>query len=386
MEKKYIVGIDFGFSNTAAWVAPISGGIGYALRTRHGVHANDKVCLSKVYRNREGQYSLYLTHLPFDSFKDCPEKLYQNPERKEAFGAFARLIVLALIEKNPELEFNPRTKETNFYIGVASPNYWSEADRLEYQAFFIRALEEFRLLPVCNISEGLASFCAWGCSNESTLVIDYGPNAICYTLLDHGNMISDRNWYNSMLGASQVEQAILYDFIAKDEDRFYRTMNTIVEECHRTGNDYSYDDVLAYLINDIRVEKENVFKHGIWPFMSRMDFSSNMYDRCGGCNSGWSEDAWGIMKVGGSLLEMPSFVNYQAKVKADFELVKNETEELVGKEGLRRILLTGNGSLMTWVRPVVIEVFGKTVETSMGNEPAYTVAQGIVRYVQKMRQ
>ena len=290
--------------------------------------------------------------------------------------------MLALIEKNPELEFNPRTKETNFYIGVASPNYWSEADRLEYQAFFIRALEEFRLLPVCNISEGLASYYSLGCSNECTLVIDYGPNAICYTLLDHGNVISDRNWYNSMLGASQVEQAILNDCIANDEDRFYRTMNAIVEECHRTGNDYSYDDVLSYLMDDIRVAKEDVFKNGNWPNMSKMHFS--MFDRCGGYDSGYADEL--SIKVGGSLLEMPSCVNYQAEVKADFELVKNETEELVGKEGLRRILLTGNGSLMTWVRPVVIEVFGKTVETSMGNEPAYTVAQGIVRYVQKMRQ
>jgi len=389
MEKEYIVGIDFGHGETSAWLVPIHGNFqGEALRIRNAAHANEKVCPSWVYSDQEGNYSLVQTAgscIRF-GFKAKPVALDQNPEQKEAFAAYIKLIIQALLQNNTELKIDS-SGESNFILCVACPTRWSEHDRRSYLLFLSNAMVETKVEPVWVINESDAAFFSWVGSpdesfkvgtNDCTLVIDYGSSTIDYTMMRDGKKVSDDSWSNPNLGASLVEIGIVEDYKSKNFDAYQRFLNATINECVRTGNSqYDADEIESCLITETRIAKENVFRNGTWPNMNRMVFS--MFDRCGGYAVGYNDNT-GDLKIGGSLLEKPLLMDYQNAVKKDFEKLKQYVDNKVGANHLKHIILSGGACLMTWVRPMVLQVFGQDINVHMDNAPAYVVSKGIAYY------
>ena len=381
MEKIYIVGVDFGHGETSAWLVPINEACtnnnSYSLRIRNGAHANDKVCPSWVYL-KNGKYSLTETvgSVIRYGFKAKPAALNQDLKQKEAFAAYVKLIIQALLQYNTELKIEDG--DSNFILCVACPTRWLEADRRDYLGFLTQALGGVSVEPLWVINESDAAFFSWGNTSACTLVIDYGSSTIDYTVMRDGKKVSDDRWSNPQLGANLVERGIVNDYKESNFDKYQNILNATIQECDRTGNpQYDAEEIGSFLITDTRAAKENVFKNATWPQLSRMSFS--MFDRCGGYDSGYDEDA-PVMKVGGSLLSMPSFISYQDAVKQDFEQLKVNIDNTVGRNTLTRIILSGGACLMTWVRPMVKQVFGQDVEIVMDNEPAYVVSKGIAYY------
>lgn len=389
MEKEYIVGIDFGHGETSAWLVPVHGNSqGEALRIRNAAHANEKVCPSWVYRDKKGNYSLVQTVgscIRF-GFKAKPVALDQNPEQKEAFAAYIKLIIQALLQNNTELKIDS-SGESNFILCVACPTRWSEYDKRSYLSFLSNAMAGTKVKPMWVINESDAAFFSWVGSpddsfkvgaNDCTLVIDYGSSTIDYTMMRDGKKVSDDSWSNPNLGANLVEIGIVDDYKSKNFDAYQQFLNATIDECVRTGNtQYDADEIESCLITETRIAKENVFKNGTWPNMNRMVFS--MFDRCGGYAAGFS-DTMGDLKIGGSLLEKPSLMDYQNAVKMDFEKLKQYVDNRVGANHLKHIILSGGACLMTWVRPMVLQVFGQNISVHMDNAPAYVVSKGIAYY------
>lgn len=388
MEKEYIVGIDFGHGETSAWLVPIHGNSqGEALRIRNAAHANEKVCPSWVYRDKKGNYSLVQTvgSCVRFGFKAKPVALDQNPEQKEAFAAYIKLIILALLQNNTELKID-LSGGPNFILCVACPTRWSEYDKRSYLSFLSNAMVGTKVEPMWVINESDAAFFSWVGSpddsfkvgaNDCTLVIDYGSSTIDYTMMRDGKKVSDDSWSNPNLGASLVEIGIVDDYKNKNFDAYQRFLSATINECIRTGNSqYDADEIESCLITETRIAKENVFKNGTWPNMNRMVFS--MFDRCGGYAAGF--DTMVDLKIGGSLLEKPLLMDYQNAVKMDFEKLKQYVDNKVGANHLKHIILSGGACLMTWVRPMVLQVFGQNISVHMDNAPAYVVSKGIAYY------
>lgn len=381
MEKIYIVGVDFGHGETSAWLVPINEACtnnnSHSLSIRNGAHANDRVCPSWVYL-KNGKYSLTETvgSVIRYGFKAKPAALNQDQKQKEAFAAYVKLIIQALLQYNTKLKIE--NGDSNFILCVACPTRWSESDRRDYLGFLTQALRGVGVVPLWVINESDAAFFSWGNTSVCTLVIDYGSSTIDYTVMRDGKKVSDDNWSNPQLGANLVERGIVNDYKESNFNGYQNILNATIQECSRTGNpQYNVEEIRSFLITDTRVAKENVFKNATWPNMSRMNFS--MFDRCGGYDSGY-DDGFGTMRVGGSLLRMPSFISYQAAVKQDFEQLKVNIDNTVGQNTLSRIILSGGACLMTWVRTMVQQVFGQDIEIVMDNEPAYVVSKGIAYY------
>lgn len=71
------------------------------------------------------------------------------------------------------------------------------------------------------INESDAAYFSHGSTSEfadkCVLIIDYGSSTIDYTLMYNGKKISDDQWSNDYLGASNIEKSILMEYSSQEE-------------------------------------------------------------------------------------------------------------------------------------------------------------------------
>lgn len=117
MENEYIVGLDFGREETAAWIVPIdnnmpNGRHGKSLRLRNAANVYERTLWTVVYRNKNGDYSLnnnsgyYLSG--FVKYHD------------EEFSEYIKLVYRRLM-KNNNILISDEKGATNFYLSVSYP-------------------------------------------------------------------------------------------------------------------------------------------------------------------------------------------------------------------------------------------------------------------------
>ena len=245
MVKEYVVGIDFGHGETAAWIVPLAEdtqieGSGESLKLRKSNKPNERTLPSVVYKNKQSKYFLERleSSVIISELKGRPSSL--SSQKREAYGAYIRLVVERLISANKSFLHQDEDGNYNFYLYIACPTRWDNDDRNEYYAFVNQSLSTLGIAVEWVINESDAAYFTYRPPKESSeqrvLVIDYGSSTIDYTLMDGPKKISDDGWSNPQLGASNIENAILQYYETKYYADYQRCMNGQLLALSQTGN------------------------------------------------------------------------------------------------------------------------------------------------------
>ena len=381
MEKEYIVGLDLGHGETAAWIMPVFKPDGNTIPDGHSARlrrTNDilgRVRHTVIYKNADGSYSL-LPKAPCKLLTNLKKHVSSPEFNADAFGAYIRQVVELLIQHNPEL----KTKDgnTNFYICMACPTRWSDDERTEYLTFFNRAISPLGFSFDWIINESDAAFFTHadlsGAPGKTILVIDYGSSTIDYTVLRDGRKISDDSWSNEQLGASMIEQTILQHYRRTADDDFDRILNGTQIALQR--HDCSFVAPLPWLQYELRKIKERNYTDGQDHF--RLEYHL-------GVASGIDINEFSDFRFNfeGSLAEI--IKKYREEVKADFRRLRDNIEKTTGSQRVDRIILSGGACIMNWVRDDVKEIFRDpanpdATEIREDDAPQFVVAHGIAKY------
>lgn len=412
MEKEYIVGIDFGHGETAAWIVPYPDFMdvtykleeGKALALKKSTN-NDFTLPSEVHVNTEGQYSLEegVGNHAVVGLKGLPKELRKSKKDK-AYSNFIMLIVERLLDYNEEL-LKKEGVEYNFDLCIATPTRWNEREQEDYIRFVNEAIKKTGIHVLCAINESDAAYFTHRDiqkGDEIVLVIDYGSSTIDYTLMQGDKKISDDEWSNTELGAHNVEEEIINTFIASAYDKMdfisgneiYEDGETLWEKkfadqmrvIKETGQDKFFSERVVWdeFRRRCRKAKEQSFSNNelkITIFLTVLD-RINMYK-----TAPISIYVNNINKLLG-MREPDSCErgSYIYCVKEDFEKLKKYIRKKTGKERPDRIVLSGGACIMGWVKEVVKEVlWGEGCEIYEDKQPQFVVAKGISLYARQQK-
>lgn len=132
MEKEYIVGLDLGHGETAAWIMPVFRPADTAIPDGHSARlrrTNDiagRVRHTVIYKSADGSFGL-LPKPPAKILTNLKKHISSPEFNTEAFEAYIRQVVEQLLLHNPELKVE--NGSTNFYICMACPTRWSDDER-----------------------------------------------------------------------------------------------------------------------------------------------------------------------------------------------------------------------------------------------------------------
>lgn len=369
--KEYIVGIDFGHGETAAWVVPISrlNDEGKALHLNNDPDANLRQIPSVVYFNNAGRYSLKSEPglAVKVGLKNRISKLSQIEKRH--YQNFIRLVVKLLLDSNDILKIE--NGEPNFILCMASPTQWNEEEKSEYLDFFNKAISCYKLHFEWIINESDAAYFTHSEGNEDkcTLVVDYGSSTIDYTAIRAGRKISKDEWSNPQLGASQIEKIMMDESIELGEyDDIDAMYAETVGRLHQ--NSLGHIAPKPYVLLNLRNKKEEVYR-------SRDDYFDCLFTFKK--PTGLQEFGRPIYSFSGNLSQiLPAYVE---AVKADLKELKKNLSAVNGKDP-DRIILSGGASIMMWFNRLVHELFPHA-EIIADYNPSYVVAKGIALYARK---
>lgn len=239
MEKKYIVGVDFGHGETAAWVVPIGTDAivkedGQPLMIRKSnKNESERKIDSVVYIGDDGSFGANEGECPnstmVNEFKGRIRNL--DDSHKNAYKSFIQMVYERIINQNDMLKQDG--KESNFYFQIACPTNWNEADKIDYINFFNDALSQYGVHIDYLMNESDAAYFCFNKTVSSSkddvvLVVDYGSSTIDYTVVQGSKKVSDDNWSSPTLGASEIEKTILASYMSRNETEFQNTRSNIV--------------------------------------------------------------------------------------------------------------------------------------------------------------
>lgn len=374
MEKEYIVGIDFGHGETAAYVIPIKKvGImendGVELNIMNGNTPDQKVCPSVVYCTQNNEYSLtdgYGRKL-IAAFKGRISQL--DKEKKDAYKGFIQCVFEQIVKKNNYLKVDE--KDCNFYFCIACPTRWSKCEREEYIAFFNEALAQFNSSVLFVMNESDAAYFSNINSiknDETALVIDYGSSTIDYTLMQNHLKISDDKWSNQQLGASLIEKTLLLKYKDNQFDDYNTARSQTVSGIIASGNEFIIDNIDLRLEYEIRTAKESSYTKEDSTIFLQYTFKkiTNYSD----------------LKKVRFHIEFDDFnddiIDYREEVRKDFVKLADNIKKKTSAP-LDKIVLSGGASIMPWVEDYVKEIFpGASIVKDL--HPSYVVAKGVAKY------
>jgi len=386
MEKKYVVSIDFGHGETAAWLVPldateVNAKYGESLRLKATNHENLRMLPSVIYADKNASFSLDNTVGDVVTcFKDKVVNLglAANKKKKTAYISYIKEIYKKLLELNTKLKSDGKGN-TNFYLCIACPTKWEQEDKDDYIRFFNSALQEFNVKVMWVINESDAAYFTHGSSEEyakqCVLVIDYGSSTIDYTVIDNGEKISDDNWSNAQLGASNIERAILE--ACRNDSDFQGIYETTQRKLNESGMEYI--SILSRLEFEIRKEKERSVTDSYYP---NFGFNYNLVGTQTGYGRTKEYDAEKKrykFEYDGNISMIIEIENYINAVRKDFETLQKNILKKTKNKGIDCVILSGGACQMPWVKGTVKEVFrAKTIEVD--NLASFVVAKGAALY------
>ena len=386
--KKYIVGIDFGHGETAAWVVPVINvqgtdmkPEGESLKLRVSTtSANDKLMDSVVYRSRTGEFSLEQHECSdiYTELKSPVSQLVNNPEKQRAYMAYIRLVIDRLLSVNSTL-LGKEDGEWNFHLCIACPTKWGEKDKNDYIHFFNEALSEKGLSVLWVINESDAAFFTHRPKdnpNQCVLVVDFGSSTIDYTVIQNGKKVSDDSWSNAQLGASCIERAVRIEYKNTAHDEYQSAFTNTERILMETDN--AHMSVESRLLYNMRKQKEESFKNGTYP-QYYLDFNFGTYTGQVGQVGKQNPFKPYSFEFYGNLEAITA--KYRKAVLADFEKLRTRIASLLGDDEVNRIVLSGGACNMQWVKRMLQAVFANA-DIVEDREPSYVVAKGIALYAQ----
>lgn len=374
MEKEYIVGVDFGHGETAAYVIPIKEvGImendGVELKIRNGNTSDQKVCPSVVYCTHNNEFSLSDGEGKklIAAFKGRISQL--DAEKKNAYRGFIRCVFESIVRNNNYLKVD--NTSCNFYFCIACPTRWNKSEREEYITFFNEILAQYNSSVLFLMNESDAAYFTninSIDSYETALVIDYGSSTIDYTLMQNHKKISDDIWSNQQLGANLIEKTLLLKYKDSQFDDYNAAKSQTVSALIASGNESLVDNIDLRLEYEIRTAKESSYsKEDSSIFLQYTFYKITNYSD---------------LKKVRFHIEFDDFnddiIDYREEVRKDFVKLADNIKEKTPAP-LNKIVLSGGASIMPWVEDYVKEIFpGASIVKDL--HPSYVVAKGVAKY------
>lgn len=345
MKKEFIVGLYIGNHATSAYCVPIDNeNEGRFVRFRTGEYDNN--LHTGVFRLQSGEYCLPFlenARMAYTPFIDFVRKIsVLSSEKKNAFKAYIRLVVEAMLANEDCLKLDFLTGDKNFYLGISCPEYFSDKDMLEYRHFFNVALANMSVdMLVREGDAALFSQETYATMNANSLVIDYGENTIDFTLFN-GTVRASECCVCAKLGASVIEQ-IMIKSVHEEGDpleremfaRQYREAQDIIEKTGCTHIDI--DEILRL---ECRRAKEELYKN--------------------------------IERVANVHFNLQTYIPEGPRCRFDFEIDFSESDVFkdyarvvrewlmnirVGIGSVDFVILRGGASVMPWFQGMVEDVF-----------------------------
>lgn len=373
----YIVGIDYGHGETAAWVVPLNAnnpiGLpmeGTSLRLRASNEVEDQKLPSVVYYDKDGNY--FLTAKPgcgisggmkgrVSSFDDRRRNHYKN---------YIKLIVETLLELNSDI-LNINDGVPNFLLCMASPTRWNDDEKKEYIEFFNEALAPLNLRFDWIINESDAAYFTFNDRtsgpNKCSLVIDYGSSTIDYTAMRNGRKISKDDWSNHQLGASNIEKS-MFESLSPQPDGSGRDDMLAITRSLLLSKDLRHIDPRQFLLFNLRMQKESDYTEGLTDFELIYRFTKPTAD------AAFSRPLYEFIGNYDNVT-----IGYREVVKEDLINLSQKIKNVNDGNPPDSIVLSGGASIMRWFKDLVKEVFGSN-EYLEDRNPSFVVAKGIALY------
>ncbi len=380
-EKAYLVGIDFGNGETAAYCTPNprywQGKKDCPIEEGHLriLNANEPHTMKVRTIMRLGKDKKYQMFGAGNVIIGLKRKIKKESDStQEAFKAFIQEIYCRIVDYNDHL------KDGNFELCIASPTKWTEEEKEEYIKFFNEALKPYNRKVFWVINESDAAYFTHRDNSNNVLVIDYGSSTIDYTLMSHGKKVSDDSWSNE-LGARKIEQNMLIAYM-KDKMNFDATMQRNEVLLRQTDNNHI--DPYTELELACRISKEEGWT-GYFPANMHRPFDYN-FD-CSLSKATGDVDFQSIsFKHHGFFRDFNEkegiCENYINEVIDDFRKLKKKIDKALNGERLDRVILSGGACIMQWVKIEANNIFSPLKKIECDNYPEYVVAKGIARYAQ----
>lgn len=374
MEKEYVVGVDFGHGETAAYVIPIKEvGImesdGVTLKIRPGNTDDQRVCPSVVYSTQNNEFSLSDGEGKklIAAFKGRISQL--DKEKKDAYKGFIQCIFERIVKNNNYLKVDEQ--DCNFYFCIACPTRWNKNEREEYITFFNEILAQYNSSVLFLMNESDAAYFTninSIDSHETALVIDYGSSTIDYTLMQNHKKISDDMWSNQQLGANLIEKTLLLKYKDRQFDDYNTARAQTVSGLIASGNSFIIDNIDDRLEYEVRLAKQFSYtnedstiycSYSFYKVISRSDLTKSPFNI-------FFEDINEVIK------------DYCKEVRKDFVKLADNIKKKTSAP-LTKIVLSGGASIMPWVEDYVKEIFpGASIVKDL--HPSYVVAKGVAKY------
>lgn len=382
MRKEYIVAVDFGHGETSAWIVPMDNEInnlGAPLKLKSSNAEERRTIYSVIYQDKNGNFSLDNTDgNVIGGFKKKVCDLRKDTQKYKAYTEFIKAIYKRLLNMNDDRLHSDGEGNTNFYLCIACPTKWSNDDRIEYVNFFNEALKEFGVEVMWVINESDAAYFSHGSTSEfadkCVLIIDYGSSTIDYTLMYKGKKISDDQWSNDYLGASNIEKSILMEYSSQKD----------YQEVYQKTEEKLRHDALGWLhiqpevLLEIRKAKEYCVIEGYYPIFMLKHNVIQKHDILVRSDPNWRSKRKSYLFDYECDMD-ECLVDYKEGVYTSFANLAGHISQKLKGSNVDTVIMSGGASLMPWVKEMVKSTF-PTAEIKLDNNASFVVSKGAALY------
>jgi hypothetical protein len=367
---KYIIGLDFGFNTTKAWIIPT---LDNKQKRDHGrvltiipSHLSGSIPSVVYFDSNENHSLVSIGYGIATEMKGLISSL--SVETKIHYAKYIKLIIERILEQNKD-KLNIIDGVANFKLGIACPTEWNDTQQKEYLNFFNEAIFELNLRFDWIIGEGYAAYHSVIDRSISgdycSLIIDYSSTSIRYTAIKNGLKISDNTWTNKQIGANIIEHMMFSTLQVPAGSSKDQMLNETKDLLLKKG--LNHIDPMKVLIQYLCKEKEECYTVQIDDFDLFFRFSRITSD---------SDFAYPNYEFVGNLNDITK--DYRDIVRRE---LKYKRELLLAVNGGRepdRIILCGGASDMKWFLEMVREVFSCEVYDDIHRN--HTIAKGIATF------
>lgn len=373
----YIVGIDYGHGETAAWVVPLRAnnpaGLpmeGTSLRLRASNEVEDQKLPSVVYYDNNGNY--FLTARPGCGISGGMKGRVSSLDnrRRSHYKNYIKLIVETLLDLNSDI-LKIQDGVANFRLCMASPTRWNDDEKKEYLELFNEALTPLNLRFEWIINESDAAYFTFNDKtaglDKCSLVIDYGSSTIDYTAMRNGRKISNDDWSNQQLGASNIENTMFESLSPQPDGSGCDDLLAITRSLLRSKG-LLHIAPQQFLVFNLRMQKESDYTQGLTDFELIYRFTKPTAD------TAFSRPLYEFI---GNYDKVTA--DYRNLVREDLIGLRQNIKNVNGGKDPDSIVLSGGASIMRWFKDLVKEVFDCN-EYLEDRNPSFVVAKGIALY------
>lgn len=381
MKKEYIVAVDFGHGETSAWIVPMDNQMdrqGEALKLRISNEVELRTIYSVIYQDKNGNFSLDDTSgNVVGAFKKKVRDLRKDTQKYKAYTEFIKAIYKRLLSKNDRLHSDGEGN-TNFYLCIACPTKWSNDDRIEYVDFFNEALKEFGVEVMWVINESDAAYFSHGSTSEfadkCVLIIDYGSSTIDYTLMYKGKKISDDQWSNDYLGASNIEKSIMMEYSSQEDyQKIYQRTEEMLQR-----DAMVWFKIQPKMLFEVRKAKEHCVTEGYYPKFMLTYNVIQMHDILVRSDPNWRRDRMSYLFDYECDMDK-CLRDYKEGVHTSFDNLAGHISQKLKDQKVDTVIMSGGASLMPWVKEMVKSTF-PTAEIKLDNNASFVVSKGAALY------